>query len=90
MVQERPRVTLYGRPGCHLCAAAESDLRRLAPTLAFELELVDIESSDELLRRYLLEIPVVAFAGRELLRAPFSAATLRETLEAALGAQSRK
>ncbi len=76
----RPVVTLYGRPGCHLCDDAEGELRRLAPELGFELELVNIEADDELHRRYLYEIPVVTLDGAEVAKAPIRGNVLEDRL----------
>jgi len=59
-------VTLYGRPGCHLCDDARAALERVRRETPFELVERDIEADDELLRRYLERIPVVALDGREL------------------------
>jgi len=59
-------VTLYGRPGCHLCDDARAVLERIRRETPFELVERDIESDDALLRRYLERIPVVALDGREL------------------------
>ena len=59
-------VTLYGRPGCHLCDDARAALERVRATHPFQLEEVDIESDDALLARYLERIPVVALDGEEL------------------------
>ncbi|HEU4657651.1 MAG TPA: glutaredoxin family protein [Capillimicrobium sp.] len=61
-----PRVTLYGRPGCHLCDDARTVVLRAARRVPFELVEIDIESDDELLKRYLERIPVVAVGGEEL------------------------
>jgi glutaredoxin len=61
-----PTVTLYGRPGCHLCDDARIVLERLRATAPFALEEVDIESDDALLKRYLERIPVIALDGEEL------------------------
>jgi len=80
----RTTVRLYRRDGCHLCDAAERELKTLASELGFEVEFIDIETDEALHRRYLFEIPVVAIGDRELLRAPFSPQTLREALIAAL------
>ena len=57
-------LVLYGRPDCHLCDEAREGLRG-APRdgLSFELVEVDIESDDELLRRYLERIPVIEIDG---------------------------
>jgi glutaredoxin len=59
-------VTLYARPGCHLCDDARAALERVRGDHAFELHEVDIESDDRLLARYLERIPVVALDGEEL------------------------
>lgn len=59
-------VTVYGRPGCHLCDDALAQLRPLAAELGFALVEVDIEGDDDLHRRYLERIPVVALDGEEL------------------------
>ena len=60
------RVTLYGRPGCHLCDDARAELLRICAAHPFRLEEIDIESDDALLRRYLERIPVIALDGEEL------------------------
>jgi len=57
-----PRVTLYGKPGCHLCDDARTVLERIG----HPFEEVDIEADDELLARYLERIPVIALDGAEL------------------------
>jgi glutaredoxin len=61
-----PTVTLYGRPGCHLCDDARAVLLGLQESNAFALAEVDIESDDELFKRYLERIPVIALDGEEL------------------------
>ena len=58
------RVRLYARPDCHLCDEARAGLESLrSEGLEFELEEVDIDSDDELLRRFLERIPVVELNG---------------------------
>jgi glutaredoxin len=59
-------VTLYGRPGCHLCDDAREALLRVRAQAPFTLREVDIEADDDLLRRYLERIPVVTLNGEEL------------------------
>jgi glutaredoxin len=59
-------VTVYGRPGCHLCDDATAVVREVQRRHPFSLRLVDIESDDALLVRYLERIPVVAVNGEEL------------------------
>ena len=61
-----PVVTLYGRPGCHLCDDARAALRHMQEATPFMLNEVDIDTDDELFKRYLERIPVVALDGEEL------------------------
>jgi glutaredoxin len=57
-------VTIYGRPGCHLCEEARAELEAMRPELpAFDLHEVDIEGDDELLKRLLERIPVIEIDG---------------------------
>lgn len=60
------RVTLYGRPGCHLCDEAREALQRVRGRAPFELEEVNIETDDELHKRYLERIPVITLDGEHL------------------------
>jgi glutaredoxin len=55
-------LTLYGRPGCHLCDDARAVLQRIGTPF----EEIDIETDDGLLKRYLERIPVIALDGEEL------------------------
>jgi glutaredoxin len=58
------RLVLYARPDCHLCDEARAGLEGLqAEGHSFELEEIDIDSDDELLKRYLERIPVVELNG---------------------------
>jgi glutaredoxin len=59
-------VTLYGRAGCHLCDDARAVLTDLRRRVPFTLSEVDIETSDELFKRLLERIPVIALDGEEL------------------------
>ena len=79
-----PTVTLYGRPGCHLCDDAREVLERIRRTEPFELEEVDIEADDDLLRRYLERIPVIALDGRELFDFFVDEPALRAALRSAV------
>jgi glutaredoxin len=75
-----PVVTLYGRPGCHLCDDARELLLRLRGEHRFELEERDIEADDALLRAYLERIPVVAIDGVEAFELFVDEAELRRAL----------
>ena len=73
-------VTLYGRPGCHLCDEAREALLRVRSDAPFELLEIDIERDDELFKRYLERIPVVCLNGEELFEFHVDEAALRHHL----------
>jgi glutaredoxin len=73
-------VTLYGRPGCHLCDDARAALLRVRERTPFALEERDITADDALHRRYLERIPVVAVDGEELFDFFVDEAALRKRL----------
>jgi glutaredoxin len=73
-------VTLYGRPGCHLCDDARDALERVRADTPFELLEVDIERNDELFKRYLERIPVVCVDGQEVFEFEVDEAALRRRL----------
>ena len=56
---------VYGRPGCHLCEDALTVIERVRARVSFVLEQRDIEADEELFKRYLERIPVVAIDGAE-------------------------
>jgi len=81
-----PRVVLLGRPNCHLCDEAREELLALrSDGLSFELEEVDIESDDALLRAHLERIPVVEVEGAEVSTLSFDAVAVRGALGAPTG-----
>jgi len=75
------RVTLYGRPGCSLCDQAEQFLHRISRRVPLTVDLVNIESDDALLQRYMFEIPIVAVDGETVAAAPIYEGALEDRLE---------
>jgi glutaredoxin len=61
-----PIVTLYGKPGCHLCDDAREVVDRVRAEHPFELEEVDVSLDPELNREYGERIPVLELDGEEL------------------------
>jgi len=61
-------VRIYSRPGCHLCDEAKSAILNSGCSDRFTLEEVNIESDEELLRKYKYDIPVVIIDGVEAFR----------------------
>ena len=60
-----PRVTLYSRPGCHLCDDARVVVERVCADLGEEFVEVDITDDDDLLRQFQIEIPVTFVDGEK-------------------------
>jgi hypothetical protein len=60
------RVTLYGKPGCHLCFDAFQVVLRVKEEVDFELDEVDVSTDPVLHKRYGERIPVVAVDDEEL------------------------
>jgi glutaredoxin len=58
-------VTLYGKPGCHLCDDAKAVIEGVRSEHEFELKEVDITLDPGLFRAYGERIPVVAVDGVE-------------------------
>ncbi len=58
-------VTLYTRPGCHLCEAAKQTMSAARCDELYTLHEVNIDLDAELTRRYGWDIPVVLIDGIE-------------------------
>lgn len=58
------RVTLYSRPGCHLCDDAREVVERICAELGTSYDEVDITGSPELLDAYTDQVPVTLVDGR--------------------------
>ncbi len=77
-----PVVTLYSRPGCHLCDEARAEILAIRRALAaFDLREVDIETDERLLRTYLERIPVVEVDGEIVSELVFDSPRLRGKLD---------
>ena len=59
-------MTLYGKPGCHLCDDARAVVERVRADHPFELQEVDVSLDPVLFREYGERIPVLALNGEEL------------------------
>ena len=74
-------VTLYGKPGCHLCEEGRAAVTAARPHRDFELEEVDISLDPRLARRYGERIPVVSIDGEDVLELRFRAEELIRALD---------
>jgi len=70
---------LLSRPGCHLCEEMRAEVDRLLDGDAHRWEVVDVDSDDEIARRWGDSIPVLFVNGRLFakVRVPKLAARLR-------------
>jgi glutaredoxin len=60
-------LTIYSRPGCHLCDEMKTIVRRVARsvTAPITIEEIDISADPELESRYGVEIPVLLVNGKK-------------------------
>lgn len=60
-----PRVTVIGKPGCHLCEEAERVVAEVCAQVGENFDSVSIFDDPLLAGRYAEEIPVVLVDGRQ-------------------------
>jgi hypothetical protein len=61
----RPRVTLIGKPGCHLCDEARAVIAEVTTELGEEYDEVSILDEPDLAARYAEQIPVTLVDGAQ-------------------------
>ena len=59
------RITLYTRPGCHLCDDARVVVERVCADLGESFEEVDITTDDDLADRFGEDVPVTFVDGKQ-------------------------
>jgi glutaredoxin len=74
------QVTLYGKPGCHLCDQAREVVEQVREQHPFELDEVDITRDPALEALYRERIPVVAIDGQETLELVIEASELERCI----------
>jgi glutaredoxin len=57
------RLTLYSRPGCHLCEEMRREVEELLGDLPREWDVVDVDRDPDLARRYGESIPILFVNG---------------------------
>ncbi len=72
------QVTLFSRPGCHLCDVARGVLLAQRDRTPFDLVEVDVSTEDALELEYGMRIPVVLIDGVEAFEIEVDAERLRE------------
>jgi hypothetical protein len=70
------RLTLYSKPGCHLCDDMKQVIDAVAARVPLTLDIIDISTDPALMARYGLEIPVLLVDGRKAAKYRVTAAEL--------------
>jgi len=81
-VNETPVLTIYSKPGCHLCDDMKAVVAGLSRSVPVRIEEVDISRDPELDARYGLEIPVLLVDGEKAAKYRITDGELRRILEA--------
>ena len=58
------QVLVYSRSGCHLCEQAIAKITQLKNKNEFNLQIVDIDSRQELINLYSEQVPVITIDGQ--------------------------
>jgi hypothetical protein len=74
------RLTLYGRPECHLCHEMRAVVDAIRADVPFDLDEVDIDGDPPLVAAYGEEIPVLLVNGRKAFKYRVTPAALRARL----------
>lgn len=78
-------ISLYSRPGCHLCDDMKAVVDRVARTVPLEVEIIDVSADPALEARYGLEVPVLAIDGKKAAKYRVSEEDLRRMVLARRG-----
>jgi len=73
-------VTIYSRPGCHLCDEMKAVVKQVGATVPLALDEINISADPELERLYGLEIPVLFVAGKKVAKYRVGEQELRRIL----------
>jgi hypothetical protein len=79
------RLTLYSRPGCHLCDDMKAIVARVSASVPLLLDEIDISTDKHLEELYGLEIPVLMVEGKKVAKYRMTEGELRRILTARAG-----
>lgn len=74
-------LTLYSRPGCHLCDVMKAELAQVDLGRPVRLEVVDISGDAKLTELYGKRIPVLAAAGKPIAEGRLDRRTLQRAFD---------
>jgi glutaredoxin len=77
------RLTIYSKPGCHLCDVMKEVIHRVIGTARLEVSLdeIDITTDADLLDRYGTEIPVLMIDGTRVAKYRVTEDELRRAMQ---------
>jgi glutaredoxin len=78
-------VTIYSRPGCHLCDQMKAVVERVGRSIDIAMEEIDISTDPALEDRYGVDIPVLLVGGRKAAKYRVTEEELRRILSARTG-----
>jgi glutaredoxin len=78
-------LTIYSRPGCHLCEDMKAVVHTVARSIPISLEEVDISTDPALEARYGVEIPVLLVDGKKAAKYRIGEGELRKLLAGRAG-----
>jgi len=76
-------ITLYTRPGCHLCEDAKTAIEPLVEEFGARLREVNIDEDRNLIDRYAWDIPVLFVGTRKVAKHRINLEQLRRNLRQA-------
>jgi glutaredoxin len=83
------RLTIYSKPGCHLCDEMKSLIHRVVAEQSnahdISIDEIDISTDRDLFDRHSLEIPVLLIDGKKVAKYRVSEAELTQMLDARKG-----
>jgi glutaredoxin len=79
------RITLYSRPGCHLCEEMRKTTEPIAREYGAVFEEVDVDDDSAIAARFDLEVPVLCVDGEKAFSIRVTPAALRNRLARATG-----
>ena len=75
-------LTIYSRPGCHLCDEMKAVVDLVARWVPFTIDIIDVSNDPRLEARYGLEIPVLLINGSKAAKYRLTEDELRRMLKA--------
>jgi glutaredoxin len=82
-------VTIYSRPGCHLCEEAKQQIAPLLKSCGARLTEINIDEDPELRARYDYDVPVIFLGARKVAKHKVDLAQFRRQLREAASASGK-